>query len=183
MSASGVDDGIELPCGERVTPDAFDMGMREFDCSCGEPHAVVTDAHPLGRFVPEAMVETLREAVDTDDEFERFGTPHIMGMVLEEAPDAVASADRSDDGTVGYALLWVSEFDARRLHELVVELVVELMDHAVSHTEDDAAVEEFQRQLERFDVEASVAQARDHRVGDDGQARRRRDVKEEDVLQ
>ena len=167
MSASGVEDGIELPCGERVAPDAFDLGMREFDCPCGESHAVVTDAHPLGRFVPEAMVETLREAVDTDDEFERFGTPHIMGMVLEEVPDALASVDRSDDGTVGYALLWVSEFDARRLHELVVELVVELMDHAVSHAEDDAAVEEFQRQLERFDVEAFVDAYREQREFDD----------------
>ncbi len=31
----------------------------------------------------------------------------------------------------------VNDFDSRRLHEIVVELLVELMEHAISHAEDD----------------------------------------------
>lgn len=159
----GSEDGLELPCGEPVDPHGIDLGMREYDCPCGESHAVVTDVHPPSRFVPESLVTVLRETIDTDDEFAEFGTPHLMGVVIEEFPEAVAVHDASDDGAVGYTLLWIADFDARRLHEVVVELVVELMEHAISHADDDDAVAEFESRMLEFDVEAFVDQYRRER--------------------
>ncbi|ELZ18861.1 hypothetical protein C478_00225 [Natrinema thermotolerans DSM 11552] len=163
--AAGADGGdrLELPCGEHLDPHEIDLGMREYDCPCGDSHAVVTDVHPPSRFFPESLVTVLRETIDTDDEFEEFGTPHLLGVVLEEFPEAVVVHDASDDGAVGYTLVWVTDFDARRLHEVVVELVVELMEHAISHADDDAAVSEFESQMLEFDVEAFVEQYRQER--------------------
>jgi hypothetical protein len=123
----------------------------------------VTDAHPLGRFVPESTVDVLRAAVDTADDYDEFSTPHVMGMVVEEFPGEVASADVSDDGQVGYALVWVTGFDDRRLHEVVVELLVELMEHAISHAEDGSAMSEFEARMREFDVSAFVEQYRRER--------------------
>lgn len=153
---------LDLPCGERLDPREVDLGMREYDCSCGAAHAVVTDAHPPSRFVPESLVGVLRETIDTADEFDEFGTPHLLGVVMEEFPDRVAVHDASDDGAVGYAILWVTDFDSRRLHEVVVELVVELMEHAVSHADDEAAGE-FEAQMLEFDVSAFVDEYRRRR--------------------
>jgi hypothetical protein len=162
---------LELPCGERKRVRDLDLGMREFDCACGESHAVVMDVHPPERFVPEFLVDVLREAVETtSEEMPEFDTPHLLGIVLEEFPEAVVSEDVSDDGEVGAGIVWVTDFDSRRLHEVIVELVVELMEHAVSHADDDAAVEEFERQMLSFDVRAFVEQYRAER-----------DVGEEDV--
>ncbi|WP_247009897.1 DUF5815 family protein [Halorientalis litorea] len=144
--------GIDLPCGETVSVHDLDMGLREFDCRCGEAHAVVMDIHPLGRFVPESMADVLRATIEPADDFEEFTTAHLLGMVLEEFPDAVVAEDVSEDGDVGYTLVWVAEFDARRLHEVVVELLVELMEHAMSHAEDDEAMAEFESQMLDFDV-------------------------------
>jgi hypothetical protein len=152
----GTDSVLELPCGNRVEPHDIDLGMRAYDCPCGETHAVVTDAHPLGRFVPEEMAETLRDVIDTDDEFDEFTTVHLLAMVQEEYPQRVARADCADDGSVGYALVWVTEFDTRKLHEVIVELLVELMDHAIGHADDEVAVAEFEEQLAEFDVGAFV---------------------------
>ena len=151
---------LTLPCGEHVDPREVDLGMRAYRCSCGSSHAVVLDVHPPSRFVPESLVAILRETVETADGFEEFGTPHLLGMVLEEFPGRVVVHDASDDGTVGYALLWVADFDARRLHEIVVELVVELMEHAISHAEDEDAITEFESNLHAFDVPAFVEEYR-----------------------
>ncbi|WP_254765750.1 DUF5815 family protein [Salinilacihabitans rarus] len=151
---------LELPCGESIDPHEIDLGMREYDCSCGDVHAVVTDVHPPSRFVPESLVAVLRETIETEDDFGEFGTPHLMGITMEEFPEAVAVHDAAEDGSVGYAMLWVTDFDSRRLHELVVELVVELMEHAVSHAEDDDAVGEFESQMLEFDVSEFVAEYR-----------------------
>ncbi len=159
----GSDSEVTLPCGEQVGPGRVDMGMRELSCDCGATHAVVTDVHPPSRFVPEAMVRDLRAVVETEDEFEQFGTPHLLGMVTEEFPDEVVSLDVADDGTVGYAMLWVTAFDARRLHEIVVELVLEMMDHALSHADDDAAREQFREQLAAFDAATFVDRYREER--------------------
>jgi hypothetical protein len=159
----GASDRLDLPCGERVATHDLDLGLRELDCDCGSTHAVVMDLHPLGRFVPEFLVDVLRETIDTADEFEEFTTAHMMGMVAEEFPDEIVSADCSDDGHVGYALVWVSAFDARRLHEIVVELLIELMEHAVSHADDGEAMSEFERQMAEFDVEGFVAEYREER--------------------
>jgi hypothetical protein len=145
--------------------------MREFECACGDRHAVVMDVHPPERFLPEFLVSVLREAVETtSEEMPEFGTAHLLGIVLEEFPDRVVSADVSDDGDVGAGLVWVADFDSRRLHEIVVELVVELMEHAVSHAEDDATVSEFERQMLEFDVSEFVSEYREER-----------DLSEEDV--
>lgn len=143
------------------------MGMRELSCECGETHAVVTDVHPPSRFLPEETVADLRAVVETDDEFDQFGTPHLLGMVTEEFPDDVVSQDASEDGSVGYATVWVTDFDARRLHEVVVELVVEMMEHALSHAEGDTAREQFHEQLTAFDVETFVEQYRRERAFSD----------------
>jgi hypothetical protein len=160
---SGPGGELELPCGETMAVADLDMGLRELACDCGDDHAVVMDVHPLARFVPEDTVGVLRQTVETADDYDEFSTAHVMGMVREEFPGTVAEADVSDDGTVGYALLWVAEFDARRLHEVVVELVVDLMDHAVSHAEDDAQRSEFEAQLQDFDIEAFVTRYREAR--------------------
>jgi hypothetical protein len=154
---------VELACGERVDVREFDLGVREFACGCGETHAVVLDVHPPSRFFPESLVGVLREVIEPADEFESFGTVHLMGVVLEEFPEAVAVGDVSDEGSVGFALVWVTEFDARRLHEIVVELVVELMEHAVSHAEDESAVAEFEEQMLEFDVAEFVDAYREQR--------------------
>jgi hypothetical protein len=154
---------LDLACGETVAVHDLDMGLREYDCACGATHAVVTDVHPLGRWVPEFLGDVLRETIDTDDEFEEFTTAHVMGIVLEEFPEEMATADVAEDGNVGYSLVWMTDFDSRRLHEVVVELIVELMDHAVSHAEDDDAASEFEQWLDQFDVEAFVEQYRDER--------------------
>lgn len=156
---------LELPCGETVRPVDLDMGMRELDCVCGERHAVVVDAHPVSRFVPESIVDVLRDSIETDDEFPEFGTAHVMGMVVEEFPERSAVADVSDDGRVGYALVWMTDFDARRLHEIVVELLVELMEHAISHGDEETA-EQFERQMLEFDIEAFVEEYRREREFD-----------------
>lgn len=154
---------LSLPCGEAVAVRELDMGMRDYQCDCGTSHAVVTDVHPLARFVPEFIEAVLVETVETADDYPRFGTPHLLGMVLEEFPEQVAVADATEDGEVGFALVWMTGFDSRRLHEVVVELVVELMDHAVSHAEDESAVTAFERELQGFDVEAFVDQYRRER--------------------
>jgi hypothetical protein len=169
MAEPGVGGGATLspPFGESVPVTELDMGMRDYDCTCGDTHAVVTDVHPLARFVPEFLEEVLTETVETADDYPTFATPHLMGMVLEEFPDQVAVADVSEDGDVGYALVWLTGFDSRRLHEVVVELVVELMDHAISHADDDGYAESsFEQELAQFDVEAFVDQYREEREFD-----------------
>ncbi|MFA1612342.1 DUF5815 family protein [Halobellus rubicundus] len=165
---------LELPCGETKRVRALDLGMREFECACGERHAVVMDVHPPERFLPDFLVSVLREAVETtSDEMPEFGTAHLLGIVLEEFPGKVVSADVSDDGDVGAGIVWVTDFDSRRLHEVVVELVIELMDHAVSHADDDAAVSQFEAQMLEFDVSEFVEEYRAERDldGDDVYAR------------
>lgn len=163
IPGSGAERQLELPCGERLDPHDVDLGMYEYDCTCGDAHAVVTDAHPPSRFFPESLVAVLQETIETDDEFDRFGTPHLMGVVLEEFPEKVVTYDASDDGAVGYAMLWLTDFDSRRLHEIVVELVVELMEHAISHADDDEAISEFETQMLEFDVGEFVEQYRRQR--------------------
>jgi hypothetical protein len=154
---------IELPCGETISPADLDLGMREFHCACGADHAVVMDVHPPARFVPEFLVEVLESVVEVEDEFETFGTPHVMGAVIEEFPEKVATHDAAGEGEVGYAMVWITDFDDRRLHEIVVELLIELMDHAISHAEDQDHAAVFDQHLEDFDVEAFVDQYRAQR--------------------
>jgi hypothetical protein len=167
MAEPGVPGGasheLDLPCGKTVRAYDLDLGVREFDCSCGDSHAVVMDIHPLSRFVPEFMVEILRQTVDTADDFEEFTTAHLMGMIREEFPEEIESADLSDDGQVGYALVWVADFDSRRLHEIAVELLVELMEHAISHAEDGTAMGEFEQYMQEFDVTEFVEEYRRER--------------------
>jgi hypothetical protein len=154
---------LELPCGRTLDVHSLDLGMRELTCSCGEVHAVVMDPHPLSRWVPEFLVEILRETVETADDWEEFGTAHVMGMVLEEFPERVAAKDVAEDGHVGASMVWVTDFDSRRLHEVVVELLVELMEHAVSHAENGGAMTEFEAQMLQFDVGAFVEEYRRER--------------------
>ena len=156
---------LALPCGESVGLHDVDLGMRALDCACGERHAVVTDVHPPERFLPGFLVEALREVVETADadDLGEFGTPHLLGLVMEEFPGEVVAADASEDGHVGYAMVWVTSFDDRRLHEVVVELVVELMEHAMSHAGDDEAMAAFEEDMFAFDVAAFVEQYRAER--------------------
>jgi hypothetical protein len=162
---------VELPCGETKRVRDIDLGMREFDCACGETHAVVLDVHPATRFLPEFLVEVLREVVETtSEELPEFGTPHLLGMVMEELPERVVAEDVSDDEDTGFGIVWVAQDDARRLHEIIVELVIELMDHAISHAEDETAREEFEQQMFDFEVSAFVDEYRNER-----------DLSEEDV--
>ncbi|XVH32184.1 DUF5815 family protein [Haloferacaceae archaeon DSL9] len=155
---------LELPCGETKHVRDFDLGMREFQCTCGDSHAVVMDVHPPERFLPEFLVEVLREAIQTtSEEMPEFDTPHVLGIVLEEFPQQVVSHDATEDQDVGFSMLWVTDFDARRLHEIIVELVVELMEHAVSHAADDSALTEFEGYMLQFDVAEFVDEYRAQR--------------------
>jgi len=155
---------LELPCGETVQLNEFDLGMREFDCDCGETHGVVMDVHPPDRFLPEFLVAVLQEAIETTSaEMPEFGTPHLLGIVLEEFPESVLAHDATEDQEVGFAMLWVTDFDSLKLHEIIVELVIELMEHAVSHAEDTAALTEFEQQMHEFDVAAFVEEYRSQR--------------------
>lgn len=153
---------LRLPCGETIHPYELDLGLREIECDCGETHAIVMDVHPPERFLPDFLVETLQETIETADDFDSFGTPHLLGLVLEEFPEAVTVADRSDDGHVGWAMVWITDFDARRLHGIIVELVIELMEHAVSHA-DEAVLRDFESTMLSFDVEEFVDQYRETR--------------------
>ncbi|UWG48758.1 Uncharacterized protein HSRCO_2494 [Halanaeroarchaeum sp. HSR-CO] len=163
------DSSVDLPCGRTVPVADFHLGMREYQCACGDSHAVVLDPHPLSRFVPEDTVEVLKTAIGTspDDEFEEFGIAHLLGAVMEEHPQEMVVHDASRNGSVGYALLWVASFDARELHRRVVELVVNLMEHALGHAEDDAALQAFETQLADFDVDAFVDEYREVRDFED----------------
>lgn len=158
---------VELPCGRSVPVEHFDMGMREIDCACGTSHAVIMDVHPLGRWIPESISDVLVEVIEPADEYDAFGTIHLMGMVLEEFPEQTTVYDASEDPSVGWALLWVTAFDAHRLHEVVVELLVELMDHAVGHASTSAVHEDFEDQLAEFDIEAFVEEYRASRDFED----------------
>jgi hypothetical protein len=160
----GGSETLSLPCGEEISARELDMGLRELDCSCGDTHAVVMDVHPPERFLPEFLVSVLREAVETtSEEMPEFDTPHVLGIVLEEFPDSVAFADVTDDQDSGYAMVWVTDFDSRRLHEIIVELVVELMEHAISHADREDALTEFEEQMLSFDVEEFVEEYREQR--------------------
>lgn len=155
---------IDLPCGESVVVTDLDLGMREYDCDCGTPHAVVMDVHPPDRFLPEFLVAVLQEAIETtSEEMPEFGTPHLLGIVLEEFPEQVVSYDATEEPDVGFALLWVADFDSRALHERIVELVIELMEHAVSHADDTSALTEFEGKMHEFDVGEFVEQYRQER--------------------
>ncbi len=148
-------DGNERPrlsCGQPVPVETLDLGMREYDCPCGESHAVVMDVHPISRWVPEDVESILVAAIDADDEYGTFSTIHVMGMVLEEYPEKVTALDVSENDSLGSVLVWMTAFDARRLHEVIVELLVELMDHAMSHASEEDDREAFREQLSSFDV-------------------------------
>ena len=153
---------VSLPCGESVAVSDLDMGLREFECPCGKRHAVVMDVHPPSRFVPESLVEVLREAIEPSGGG-TFGTRHLMGIVREEFPEEVVEGDTSENADVGYGHVWVAGFDSRRLHEVVVELVVELMDHAVGHADDEDSKREFERLMAEFDIEEFVERYRRER--------------------
>ncbi|MFB6134683.1 MAG: DUF5815 family protein [Halanaeroarchaeum sp.] len=160
------DDGsVSLPCGRTVPVSDFHLGMREYDCACGDSHGVVLDPHPLSRFVPEDTVDVLKSSIGTspDDEFEEFGIAHLLGAVMEEHPDEMIVHDAAENGSVGYALLWVSSFDARELHERIVDLVLNLMEHALGHADDDEALDRFESELADFDVTAFVEEYREVR--------------------
>ena len=164
----GRESELELPCGEVIsTHDDLDLGMREYDCACGATHAVVMDMHPLARFVPEFLEQVLTETIEPADDHDEFTIAHLMGVVIEEFPEKVAVADATEDGAVGFSMAWVTDFDARRLHEIVVELIVELMDHAVSHAEDDEMAAEFESQMLEFDIQEFVDQYRAQRDFED----------------
>lgn len=157
------DSEITLPCGEHVGIPEVDLGMREYPCACGERHGVVMDVHPPERFLPAFLVEVLQEFIEPADELPSFGTTHLMGLVIEEFPEEIVVADTSGDGSVGYAMVWITSFDAETLHRVVVELVLELMDHAISHAEDTEAIDEFGARLDEFDIDAFVEQYREER--------------------
>ena len=155
-------DVVELPCGEEVPGPHFDLGMRDFDCACGERHGVVMDIHPPSRFFPPEVIEVLESMIEPADGTE-FGTHHLLGLVIEEFPKQVVDANVAANGRIGCQYIWVSQFDSRRLHHVIVELVVELMDHAMSHSDDDSAKADFATSLDAFDVDAFVDRYRDER--------------------
>lgn len=155
-------DAIQLPCDDSVDLSAIDLGMREYRCACGDTHAVVMDVHPASRFFPAEVVEVLRATIEPADGSE-LGTAHLMGMAIDEFPEAIAHTDVSENGRIGCQHVWIAAFDSRRLHEVLVDLVLEVMEHAMSHTEDDAARAEFDMSIEQFDVETFVERYRAER--------------------
>ncbi len=157
VPSDSADTSIELPCGETITPDDLDLGMREFRCDCGATHAVVMDPHPPSRFLPESVTDVLAETISPEgSEIEEFGTIPLMGLVMENEADRIVTHDASEDGATGFALAWIADFDARRLHEVVVETVLEIMAEAVTEVGDESATSEFTQQRAAFDVDAFV---------------------------
>ena len=154
---------LTCPDGVTIRVQELDMGMREFDCDCGSTHAVVMDVHPLGRWIPESVERILAETIEPTDEYETFGTIHVMGLVLEEFPEKTVVYDASDNPAVGYALVWMTTMDAASLHRIIVELLIELMDHAVSHSDDPEIAASFQDALDTFDIEEFVTEYRRQR--------------------
>lgn len=164
-------DVLELPCGGEVPVTSIDLGMRDYPCACGERHAVVMDVHPPSRFFPEPVVDVLCDTIEPA-EGGRFETRHLLGMVLEEFPEAVTHTDVSENGKIGCQHIWVSQFDSRRLHTVIVDLVLELMDHAMTHSDDASARSEFETMLDSFDVDEFVERYRAERDFDRGLYRR-----------
>ena len=152
---------VRLPCGEDKAIADLDLGMREFDCPCGETHAVVMDPHPPTRFLPESVTEALEETVDTAGaEAEAFGMIPLMGLVMEAHPDRIVAHDASEDGATGFAIAWIADYDARKLHEIVVETVIDLMADAVTEAGDDSAAAAFTEHRAEFEVADFVAEYR-----------------------
>ncbi len=147
-----------------VSRRSFDLGMREYPCACGATHAVVMDVHPPDRFLPPFLVEILEGSIEpTSEEMPTFGTAHLMGLVIEEFPEAVTAEDVSEDGRIGAGIIWVTSFDARRLHMIIIELIIEVMDHAVSHSDDTGLIAGFEADMAEFDVEEFVDTYREER--------------------
>ena len=159
---------IELPCGETITADDLDLGMREVDCACGSTHAVVMDPHPPTRFLPTEVAEDLAATVSaTGTDTEGFGTVALMGLVMDSVPEEIVAYDAAEDGTTGFAVAWIAEVDARALHEIVVETVLSIMAEAVTEAGNPDAEASFAEARAEFDVEGFVDEYRDVRDFED----------------
>ncbi len=159
---------IELPCGETITADELDLGLREFSCDCGKTHGVVMDPHPPSRFLPASVTEVLAETLAAEGtEIEEFGTIPLMGLVMDAYPEEIVAHDASEEGATGFAVAWIADFDARTLHEIVVETVLSVMAQAVTEVGDDSATSAFSEHRAEFDVEEFVDEYRSVRDFDD----------------
>lgn len=158
------DSTVELPCGETVSTDDLDLGMREYECECGSSHAVVLDPHPPTRFLPETVTDVLVNTLQIDGREEnRFDTNALMGLVQDRHSDRIVTLDAAEDGTIGFALAWIADFDSYTLHEIVVETVLELMSRAVDDGGNESARKAFTEHRADLDVEAFVSQYREVR--------------------
>jgi hypothetical protein len=156
---------IVLSCGVTINSHEIDLGMRELKCECGNLHAVVTDVNPLTRFLPDFLVNSLAQVIEVVDS-ERwggFGMAHIMGLVIEECPEEVTFFDSKEDGYLGYSALWITEFNSFKLHEMIVELIIEIMEHAVSHSKNEISIQEFEKQMLSFNISEFVEKYREER--------------------
>ncbi|MFW6383941.1 MAG: DUF5815 family protein [Halodesulfurarchaeum sp.] len=152
---------IDLPCGETITADELDLGMREFECACGGTHAVVMDPHPPTRFLPTEVAEDLAATVTpAGTEVEEFGTVALMGLVMDALDEEIVAYDAAEDGTTGFAVAWIATSDARELHKGVVESVLSVMAEAVTDAGDAEAEAAFAEHRAAFDVEAFVDEYR-----------------------
>lgn len=159
---------IELPCGETITADDLDLGLREFQCDCGETHGVVMDPHPPSRFLPASVTDVLAETLRAEGtESTEFGTIPLMGLVMDAHPEHIVAHDATEDGTTGFAVAWIADFDARHLHEIVVETVLDIMAKAVTAAGDDSVTSAFTEHRAAFDVEDFVEEYREVRDFDD----------------
>jgi hypothetical protein len=159
---------IQLPCGETITADDLDLGMREVDCACGASHAVVMDPHPPTRFLPTEVAEDLAATVSAaGTETEEFGTIALMGLVMDAVPEEIVAYDAAEDGTTGFAVAWIADVDARELHEIVVETVLSIMAEAVTAAGNADAEASFAKARAEFDVEGFVDEYRAVRDFDD----------------
>ena len=156
---------ILLPCGTSIDSHRIDLGMRELKCECGKTHAIVTDINPLTRFLPEFLVVSLEELIEVrdSDKWGGLGMVHLMGLVMEDFPEETVFFDASEDGYLGYSMLWIFDFDAWRLHEIIIELIIEMMEHGMSHSGDKNAIAEFEKQMLQFDIKEFVKEYRETR--------------------
>lgn len=161
-------ESVELPCGETITSEDLDLGMREYECGCGANHAVVLDPHPPSRFLPSSVTDVLAETLAAEgSETEEFGTIPLMGLVMDAHPERIVVYDAAEDGTTGFAVAWIADFDSERLHQVVVESVLSVMADAVTEVGDDSAAAAFTEQRAEFDVDSFVAEYRTVRDFDD----------------
>lgn len=120
-------------------------------------------AHPLAQFIDR---DTRQDAPDGHQDRRRVRPVHHRTYAGDDppgVPQATCPRGLCRQRTGRLCARLVSDFSPRKLYEVVVELLVELIDRAIGHADDEAAAREFEVQLVEFDVKTFIDIYRDER--------------------